>query len=77
MWIPTGDSQLDSLLRLKAAVDQNNLLTGWTTAGGRNGGYCSWDFVTCDAAGKTVEVSQAEVLLRCHAVTCTVCSTQT
>lgn len=59
MWIPTGDSQLDSLLRLKAAVDQNNLLTGWTTANGRNGGYCSWNFVTCDAAGTTVEVSTA------------------
>jgi hypothetical protein len=70
MWIPTGDSQLDSLLRLKAAVDQNNLLTGWTTASGRNGGYCSWDFVTCDASGKTVEVcpGRQRVWLQCHTI---------
>jgi hypothetical protein len=57
IWIPTGDDQLDSLLRLKAAVDKNNVLTGWSANKGRNAAFCGWDFVVCDASGKNVEVS--------------------
>lgn len=56
IWVPTGDDQLDSLLRLKAAVDKNNLLTGWTVNKGKNAAFCGWDFVVCDEGGKTVEV---------------------
>jgi hypothetical protein len=55
-WVPTGDDQLDSLLRLKAAVDKNNILTGWTADKGKNAAFCGWDFVVCDKGGKTVEV---------------------
>lgn len=56
-WVPTGDPQLDSLLHLKSAVDTNDLLTGWRVKTGRNGGFCSWEFVTCDKSGSIVEVS--------------------
>ena len=75
MWIPTGDPQLDSLLRLKTSVDHNNLLSNWTVSSGRNGGFCSWDFVTCDSSGTTVEVGAATwwhavaVCAACAAVT--------
>jgi hypothetical protein len=55
--VPSGDPQLDSLLRLKEAVDTNGLLTDWTVDKGRDSGYCSWQFVTCDQEGRTVEVS--------------------
>jgi hypothetical protein len=55
--IPTGDPQLDSLLQIKAAVDNNGLLTEWTAEGGNEGGYCGWDYVICDDTGRTVQVS--------------------
>jgi len=57
MWVPSGDSQLDALMRIKAALDTHDLLTGWRPENGRSSGYCSWDFVTCGADGKTVQAS--------------------
>lgn len=41
-------SELDALLAVKAAIDSlNQVLTGWTRAGGGNAAYCSWEGITC------------------------------
>ncbi|KAF6250132.1 hypothetical protein COO60DRAFT_910396 [Scenedesmus sp. NREL 46B-D3] len=43
----SGDSQLEALLRVKAAVDSAGVLRDWTRAGGASGRYCRWKGVVC------------------------------
>jgi hypothetical protein len=42
-----ADSQLNALLRLKAAVDHIDVLHWWNRAVGANAGYCQWEGVQC------------------------------
>jgi hypothetical protein len=45
------DPQLNSLLKVKAAIDTTGVLEEWSSATGAAGGYCSWRGVEC--IGKT------------------------
>jgi LRR receptor-like serine/threonine-protein kinase FLS2 len=41
------DPQLDSLLKVKAAIDTTGVLDEWSSATGAAGGYCKWRGVGC------------------------------
>jgi hypothetical protein len=45
------DPQLESLLKVRAAIDTTGVLEEWSSANGADGGYCNWRGVIC--IGKT------------------------
>ena len=46
------EAQLDALMRVKASVDVNGVLSSWTRSAGVGGGYClKFEGVECDTAG--------------------------
>jgi hypothetical protein len=53
-------SQLDALLRIKAAIDPNNLLTTWRP-NSPAGSYCSWQGIRCDSSGKINKIALGAV----------------
>lgn len=49
-------SQLDALLRIKAAIDPNNALTTWKSNSPARA-YCSWQGIRCDSSGDVKWIS--------------------
>jgi hypothetical protein len=50
-------SQVDALLRIKAAIDPNNILTSWSMRLGSNPtAYCTWVGITCDADNNVQQI---------------------
>lgn len=43
-------AQLESLMAVKEALDENNALHWWTRESGAYGKYCTWSGVTCNVA---------------------------
>lgn len=55
-------SQADALLRIKAAIDPNNLLTLWSMRpDSKPTAYCAWTGVTCDERGNVVSIVLADL----------------
>jgi hypothetical protein len=51
---PSGDAQLEALLKVKAAIDKISQLKEWTRVGGAGGAYCKWRGVHCIPGTSTV-----------------------
>jgi hypothetical protein len=48
-------SQLDALIRIKAAIDPNDALSTWRpNTGGPTRAYCSWQGIRCDSDGNVI-----------------------
>eukprot|EP00878_Enallax_costatus_P028535 GHUV01030826.1.p1 GENE.GHUV01030826.1~~GHUV01030826.1.p1 ORF type:complete len:522 (+),score=79.04 GHUV01030826.1:303-1868(+) len=53
---PSGDTQLDALMRIKSAVDRGSYLKQWTETLALQGDYCNWESITCNNDNMVTEL---------------------